>query len=150
MTLKQHVAVSAVSAVAVGVFFRSSSAAAACLSCGVLVDLDHFIDFWMNRGFKLNPGEFFDFCYYGTSPTFVDLLHGWEYVPLLAGLIALPGWRNVAIGATVGYSLHLLGDQIFNRHLHRYTYFLSYRIYHRFDSRRIVLSNPFVGGAEGS
>jgi hypothetical protein len=150
MTLGQHGAVSAVAAAAVGVFLHSFPAAAACFACGVLVDLDHFVDFWMNRGFSLSAREFFDFCYYGTSPTFVDLLHGWEYLATLLCLIAVAPGRNVMVGLTTGYALHLLGDQIFNRHLHRYTYFLSYRIYHRFDSRRIVLFNPFVSGAERS
>jgi membrane-bound metal-dependent hydrolase YbcI (DUF457 family) len=146
MTLKQHVVVSAASGVALGFGLSSFSAAAACVLVGVFVDLDHYLDFWMNRGFRLNPREFFDFCYYGTSPTFVALLHGWEYVPLLAGATVMSAWRPELVGALVGYALHLLGDQLFNRHLHRWTYFISYRIYHGFDSGSIVLSNPFSRG----
>lgn len=144
-----HAVVSAGAAAVTAIALRSWSAGAACFLAGVLVDLDHYVDFWMNHGLVLSPRRFFEFCYYGDSPTFVDLLHGYEYIPPLLWLCTVPGMRDVGIGLTVGYSLHLLCDQLFNRHLHRWTYFLAYRAFHRFDSKRIVLFNPFVGEAKG-
>jgi hypothetical protein len=125
---------------------RSWIAGLSCCLTGILIDLDHFLDFWINRGFSLSPRKFLDFCYYGTSTKFYDILHGYEFVPLLWWLSTQPPLREAGVGLLVGYSLHLLGDQFFNTHLNRWTYFLSYRLFHRFESSRIVLRNPFVYG----
>jgi hypothetical protein len=125
---------------------RSWIAGLSCCLAGILIDLDHFLDFWINRGFSLSPRKFLDFCYYGTSTKFYDILHGYEFVPLLWWLSTQPALYEAGLGLLVGYSLHLLGDQFFNTHLNRWTYFLSYRLFHRFESSRIVLHNPFLHG----
>jgi hypothetical protein len=127
-----------------GVLLRSWATGLSCCLAGVLIDLDHFLDLWLNRGFSLSPKKLLDFCYYGSSRKFYDILHGYEYVPLLAWASTVPGWSAIGWGVTVGYTLHLIGDQCYNTHLHPGTYFLSYRAYHRFESSRIVLHNPFL------
>jgi hypothetical protein len=147
MSPAQHAVVSAGASIVTGVATGSLAAGVSCFVIGVFIDLDHYLDFWMNHGVVLSPARFLDFCYHGTSPTFVDLLHAWEYVPVLLWCCTLPALTPVAWGLTAGYVLHLLGDQLFNRHLSRWTYFVSYRLFHRFDSRKIVLYNPFLPGS---
>jgi hypothetical protein len=141
---KQHFAVSIGSGVILAALLRSWTAGLACFTAGVFIDLDHFIDFWLNRGFSLDPAKLLDFCYYGTSKKFFDVLHGWEYVPLLLWVSTGSRASHIGWGVTVGYTLHLIGDQFFNTHLHPCTYFISYRAFHRFESSRIVLKNPFL------
>ncbi len=143
MSPKQHAAVSVGCGVVLGVVMRSWAAGTACCAAGVLIDLDHFFDFWLNRGFSLSPRKLLDFCYCGTSKKFYDILHGYEYIPLLAWASTFPGWSRIGLGLTVGYAVHLAGDQCYNTHLNRWTYFLTYRALHRFDASRIVLHNPF-------
>jgi hypothetical protein len=123
---------------------RSWIGGLSCCLTGILIDLDHFVDFWINRGFSLNPRKLLDFCYHGSSAKFYDILHGYEFVPLLWWLSTCLPFREAGLGLVVGYSLHLLGDQFFNTHLNRWTYFLSYRLFHRFESSKIVLHNPFL------
>ncbi len=127
---------------------RSWTAGISCCLMGVLIDLDHLFDFWLNRGFSLSPRKFFEFCYYGTSKKFYDLLHGYEFIPLYAWMTTLPGFKEIGWGLLVGYTLHLLGDQFFNTHLNRWTYFFLYRLFHRFESDKIVLYNPFTASQE--
>ncbi len=122
-----------------GLLMRSWVAGVSCFVVGVAVDLDHFLDLWINRGFSLSYRQLVEFCYRGSSPTFYDVLHAYEYIPLLLWLTTIPSFRNLGWGLTVGYVLHLLGDQFYNTHLNRWTYFLTYRLYHRFDSSKIVL-----------
>ncbi len=140
MTPSQHAAVSAGSGIILSLVLRSWAAGLSCFLIGVFIDVDHFFDFWINRGFSLNIKSFLDFCCFGTSPTFYIILHGYEYIPFYLWLSMIPAQNPWGWGLTVGYVLHLLGDQFFNRHLNRWTYFLTYRLFHRFDSTRIVLS----------
>jgi hypothetical protein len=139
----QHVEVSLGSGVVLGLLTQSWISGLACALMGTLIDLDHYVDFWVNRGFSLSPRRFFDFCYHGSSRKFYDLLHGYEFIPLWWGVTALPGLEEWGLGLTVGYTLHLLCDQFFNTHLNRWTYFFTYRLIHRFEASKIVLYHPF-------
>jgi len=138
--LSHHVAVSVGSGILLGAILRSWVAGVSCCLVGVFIDLDHLLDFWIERGFSLSPGKFFDFCFHGTSRRFFDILHGYEFIPFMAWITTLPASRDLGWGLTVGYTLHLLGDQIFNTHLHRWTYFFTFRLYHRFDWKKIALA----------
>ncbi|NWG12162.1 MAG: hypothetical protein HXY20_01365 [Acidobacteria bacterium] len=144
MAPSQHLTISVGSGVILGLLTRSWIAGVSCSLVGVLVDLDHFIDFWLNRGLSLDIQEFFEFNYYGNSRRFFDFLHGYELIPLLWYLTSLAGWPNARLGLTLGYAIHLLGDQFFNTHLNRWTYFLAYRLYHGFDAVRIVRRRPLT------
>ncbi|HYK87986.1 MAG TPA: hypothetical protein VE398_04420 [Acidobacteriota bacterium] len=146
MTPNQHAAVSVSSGLFLGVILRSWAAGLSCCLIGIFIDLDHLLDYWINRGFSLNIRDFLDFCYHGTSPTFYVILHGYEFIPAYLWLTTIPVLRPFGWGLTVGYSLHLLGDQFFNNHLNRWTYFFSFRLFHRFSSSHIVLSKPFWPG----
>ena len=143
MTPDQHATTSVGSGVILGVLMHSWGAGVACCAIGIFIDVDHFIDFWINRGFRLNIKEFLDFCYYGKTDKFYDILHGYEYIPFYWWLSTLPGFHSIGWGLTVGYVVHLLCDQFFNTHLSRWTYFLTYRLVHGFRASQIVLRNPF-------
>ena len=134
----QHAIVSVGSGILLGGLLRSWTAGISCCLIGMLVDVDHLFDFWLNRGLSLDRGEFFDFCYYGKSRKFFAIFHGYEFIPVLSAATALSGWDAVGWGLTAGYVIHILSDQLFNTHLNGWTYFLSYRLYHRFDSAKIV------------
>jgi membrane-bound metal-dependent hydrolase YbcI (DUF457 family) len=138
----QHVTISVGSGVILGMLSRSWVAGTACCLVGIFVDLDHYLDYWLNRGFSLNVKKLMDFCYNGTSRKFYDVLHAYEYIPFLCWLAFTPGYRNLGLGMTVGYILHILGDQFFNSHLNRWTYFMTYRILHRFEWSSIAMSRP--------
>ena len=147
MKPQHHLLLSAGSGTMLGVLLSSWKTGVSCGLIGILIDLDHWVDFWIDRGFSLDTKAFFDFCYRGTSRKFYDILHGYEYHLPLLWLASRPGWSDVGIGLCVGYALHLLADQFSNTHLNRWTYFLTFRILHRFEFSRIVLG-PASHGME--
>ena len=100
---------------------RSWVAGLSCCLVGICVDVDHYFDLWLNRGFTVSPKKLLDFCYKGESRKFYDILHGYEYIPLLFLLATLPRYRALGWGMTTGYILHIVGDQLFNTHLRRST-----------------------------
>jgi hypothetical protein len=143
LTPDQHVTISVGSGVILGLLLRSWVAGISCCLIGIFIDIDHIFELWLNRGFSLDPRKLFDFCYNGTSKKFYDILHGYEYIPLYLWTCTIPGCRNLGWGLTTGYTLHLIADQLYNTHLNRWTYFLTYRAYHGFRFEKMVLYNPF-------
>ena len=139
----RHLAVSAASGAILTLWLHSWVAGITCTIVGVFVDIDHFLDFWLTCGFSLNLKRFLDFSYYGTSRRFLVIFHAYEYIPVCLWLATFPEIRYFGWGLTSGYVLHLLCDQVGNRGLHRYTYFLSYRLVQRFEFRKLVLRRPF-------
>ena len=140
----QHVTISVGSGVILGMLLRSWVAGISCCLVGIFIDIDHYFDLWLNRGFTLSPKKLLDFCYNGETKRFFAILHGYEFIPLLCWLGTIPGLKNLAWGLTLGYTVHIVGDQLFNTHLNRWTYFLTYRILMGFKSKNIVLSRPYA------
>jgi hypothetical protein len=147
MSPRNHLLISSVAAASAGWHLQSWTTAAACLIAGTLVDMDHYIDFWLNHGFHWRPSELLDFCNYGSSQRFLALLHAWELIPLLLWSAWLPGWYgDAATGIALGYTLHLIADQLGNRHLNPWCYFILYRAWHKFEHGRMVLYYPLPHG----
>ncbi|MSQ15578.1 MAG: hypothetical protein EXR50_06925 [Dehalococcoidia bacterium] len=79
---------------------------------GVLVDLDHVVDWaWAKR----DPA----------TKHYVVPLHGWEFLPLL--------YYFASRTAFFSYLAHLTFDQVFNNVRTWASYSLLYRAFHRFD-----------------
>ena len=103
----------------------------AAIGAGVLVDADHAVDYyyWFVRNRR-------DRVFY--------LLHGWEYLALLFFAAHVLTWNPLVLGAAVGYSTHLLGDQFANR-AYPLTYSLVYRVSRGFlidQVSRWVIDSP--------
>ena len=119
-----HTAVSA--AIGGGVWAATGSALAfpVAFSSGVLIDADHALDFY-NLYVKKDRRRLF------------LLLHGWEYGILGLVLIAA-GWHHpLLVAAVLGHLGHLTADQIDNRPVNVLAYFVAYRLYCRFDLKRL-------------
>ncbi len=96
----------------------------AAVAAGVLPDLDHLLDYfnWYVRRRNYH-------IYY--------LLHGWEYLVILAFTAALWSRNPIILGLTVGYASHIVGDYLVNRRNPLF-YFLFHRARHRFLRRRLT------------
>ena len=96
----------------------------AAVAAGVLPDLDHLLDYfnWYVRRRIYH-------IYY--------LLHGWEYLVILAFTAALLSWHPIILGVTVGYASHIVGDYLVNRRDPLF-YFLFHRARNRFLRRRLT------------
>lgn len=135
MLIKQHAAASTL--VAGGLFVISGSwqMAAASLVSGVLVDVDHTVEYAVEHGISWDFKRFLHLVYEAKYKRVFYLLHGWEW--LAVGLIAVSatGWTAWGSGLLVGYGQHLLLDQFGNRGTF-WSYSLLWRWKQGFDHGR--------------
>jgi hypothetical protein len=105
----------------------STLAIPTAVAAGVLVDLDHFIDFFDSKDEGRNCHMFRPF-------------HAWEY--FLAALVLLVlFWPNTLfLAALLGYLSHLAIDQLTNR-VHPLAYLLVFRASRGFRRRHLT---PFL------
>lgn len=108
----------------------------ACVLAGILIDLDHFIDYFWYEGLRLDLRDFQRACEETRFDKTLLVLHSWE---LLAAAWGLSLWvfpNPVFRGIIVGLSLHMVCDQLRNEPF-PLAYFLGYRAAVRFDAARI-------------
>ncbi|MEA1926868.1 MAG: hypothetical protein U9N73_01575 [Candidatus Auribacterota bacterium] len=137
MKLHHHTALSLFSSIILYFFTRSFSAAAACFLSGIFIDLDHFFEYFYAFGFRdISLRKFFQAADDHAYQKFFLFLHSYELVAiswlLTFTLIPYP-WM---LGLSIGITLHIIADQIYNPCDYR-TYFLSFRILHRFEGDRL-------------
>ncbi len=117
---------------------RSAPAGVVFFVVGVLMDVDHLIDYLRLFRFRpLSSSVFRDMAAHMTSGQRIYLvLHGYEVVALVWLVLAAVGFPF--IGAILGSSvlLHLVLDQCTNE-VTPFAYFLSYRIVKRFRVEHI-------------
>lgn len=100
---------------------------------GILIDLDHFFDYFRHYGFKLNIADFFGHTYLASGKMFVPL-HSWELVVILWTLSL---WVKWVIPVASGITLHLMVDQFLSHRKDPLIYFITYRLYHRFELNKL-------------
>ena len=93
------------------------------VTTGVLVDLDHVIDFFDSRDQGRRSHMFRPF-------------HAWEYLLLALVLLLTFSQHPLFLVAFLGYLSHLLLDQFANQ-VHPLAYFIVYRAAHRFRRRQL-------------
>ena len=128
MKLSRHIAVSSAISALIFAATRSVAVSVSTLLTGIFIDVDHVFEYFREYGFKPDVQHFFH--------TFTDtqyeklylFMHAWEWMVLLFTAAALTHWNEYAIGIAVGYSQHLVLDQIFNRCMPG-TYSVIYRIH---------------------
>lgn len=114
-------------------FSRSIAASLFCIFSGVLVDLDHFLDYAINSGMKrFTFKEMYWACL--NLPHLKEeseikkvylLLHAWEIVVILWIVYILT--RNIySLALAIGYTEHLILDTV-ARAFHPLAYSLIYR-----------------------
>ena len=119
MKASGHALVGAVGGVVVGAATNSPLAGLVTLLTGVLVDLDHIVEIWLWVIRKVKPTRLFVF------------LHAWEGLVGLLVVMVFVGNNPLLVGLTVGYGLHVIGDNVFNRARHL-AYFFTWRLCHGF------------------
>ena len=79
------------------------------------IDVDHFIDFWLARGFSLDLIEFFSIQYFDEAGRAMVLFHGWEYM-LFFGYLGFKKnkiknkWHSPFTAISMGMLPHLIWD----------------------------------------
>jgi hypothetical protein len=121
MNVYRHAAVSFAAGALLFIIFRKLQMSIACFLSGVLIDLDHIFDYYMNHelrsklGYLIAPRKFFKFlssdysknesCYKVYKP-----LHSVELLIFVLFLFIFRVWSDVATGALVGFLIHIVMD----------------------------------------
>lgn len=109
---------------------------------GVLIDLDHFIDYFLAFGWQFRLEYFIKGYQFLASDKIYILFHGWEYAVLLAAIAWFIKF-NIKLKAAVvalafGMFFHLSIDAIANEGAQLKTYSIIYRAKNNFDLRQLV------------
>jgi hypothetical protein len=112
--------------------FRSTGLALGSFCTGVFIDLDHWVDYFRDYGFPKSLGHFFDAAYDRTYSQAHLPLHGWEWLAVGAAVTWCTSGNEWVLGALVGWTHHLVADQVMNRPS-RWGYSLLYRWKTGFD-----------------
>lgn len=115
--------------------------AAASIAAGVLVDLDHVIDYLIEYGFLLDRRLFFRSFSEGLYRKIYILLHGWEWIAISWIAAALSGWNVWLSGIVIGLAHHMITDHFVNG-ASPLGYSLLWRIAHRWDPLQAFSRDP--------
>ena len=129
-------------AAALYAYSRSVPEAASCFLSGVLIDLDHVVDFHLFSGERFSLVNFFSWCYESRWRKVTLILHSYE---LFGILCAVAYYLDSAVlqGIIWGAGLHLLLDQLANPRTYRLSpwfYLLGYRMAMGFRRDKLQLS----------
>lgn len=121
------------------VLLKTNNAIYACtfLLSGILIDLDHLVDYFIFFKSRFNLVDFFN-CTYLKSKKAYLFLHSWELVFIVLTLAAY--FKSQVLWLFfLSLSLHLTIDNVQRKNL--FAYFLLYRIYKKFDAVIIFPEN---------
>ena len=129
---------SVISAATSGVFYyytHSWVGAAACFLSGIFIDIDHILDFIINK--KRLPRDYADlwsFCAEEKDGKLYLFLHSYELFIIFWILFFYYPWNDLWAGILIGMTVHVLSDQAANP-LRPGMYCLAYRVKHNFSKK---------------
>ena len=140
-----HVMISGGVTLVFALWVKSTGALVACFLSGILIDLDHYFDYYLARKeLPLNFKKLVDFCHNNYHSKLYIFLHSYELLFLLWFSIYYFSLGAVWLGAAVGFTAHIICDEIVNP-LRPLSYFLTYRIKQNF-SRKILFKKGYFDG----
>lgn len=137
MKLSHHIAVSSVISCILYILFKSWGLTIASFVTGIFIDLDHYIDYLIDRGAPFNIREFFHSIYEETLKKIYLIFHGWEWSIILLLLGWSSGWNHWIVGVMIGYGHHMVLDALLNTHWPVLGYSLLWRWKRNFVSEAI-------------
>lgn len=127
---------------AVAFYFRSVTCGVVSFLAGVMIDIDHLFDYWMEYGFRRFTVKRFYTCSYRVRYDRLTLIfHSYELIIILWLMIGVFSLSNIWKAVAIGLTQHLLFDHfrnLFNGKLDRFGYFLTFRLKNKFKTDRIA------------
>jgi hypothetical protein len=128
-----HLIVSSFAFMLIYIFFKSWKLAILAFLSGILIDLDHFIDYFLIYKTDFNFEKFFNGYQFIESKKVYVFLHGWEWLAIILLIGFLTKEMEPALAMVVGIFGHLAVDQILSFKNVPLFYFLTYRYLKKFD-----------------
>jgi hypothetical protein len=129
MKLRDHTVISTVTGGAIYFISKSPVLAASTVLAGIFLDLDHFYDYFINVGFRINIKDLFQKCKDYQLRKFYVPLHSYEFIFILAVINCFYP-TQAGLGILLGSSIHLIADLTRN-----YVYFPAYSFIYRWTKK---------------
>lgn len=107
---------------------------------GILIDLDHLVDYYAHYGFTLNMTNIYNRLYKRKVDRFFLLLHSLEAILILWFVIYSLNLNNLWLAIAIGITLHILFD-LFTNPMRLSSYFLACRIARGFKKDKLLKPN---------
>ena len=121
----------------VGWFFRSAPCGVITFIAGTMIDIDHFLDFYLHQPFTLNLKKIYAAHESRVLPKAYIILHSYELFAALWLAIYFFSLGRYWQAAAIGFTQHFILDIITNP-VHTLGYFLTYRAIKKFRSDLIL------------
>ena len=130
-----HVIISGGVTAVFSIWVKSWGALAACFLCGIFIDLDHHIDYFLTTGkITLSYQKLVSFFHDHERPKVYLFFHSYELQALLWASIFLFDLNAVWMGAAIGLSTHMVCDEFANP-IKPMAYFFTFRATKGFEGR---------------
>ncbi|MFH1201369.1 MAG: hypothetical protein V1674_00550 [Candidatus Omnitrophota bacterium] len=123
----QHIIITLPFSAAIYLYFNSLGSALILFFSGILIDLDHILDYRLNGRYRANLKEFYLFCLEKQFDRIFLIFHSLDVILFLWILITVFKLNIYWIALTVGLSLHIILDLLTNG-VYPPAYFLVYRM----------------------
>ena len=137
MKLRSHVIASIIFSTLFFVVFKSWTIATVSFFSGVLIDIDHVFDYFLEFRKRFEVKEFFDVHHNRKILFFMAIFHSWELLALLSICAFLMSWSPWIVGTIIGFTQHIVLDQIFNKSC-KWTYSFFWRMKNNFNFNNII------------
>ncbi len=119
-----------------GIAFNSFGCAGLSFIAGVVIDADHFIDYYLNHPFTLKLSRIYDtFEKRGLAKLYI-LLHSYEMLIILWLSIYVFSMSASWIALAIGLTQHIIFD-VFTNPIRISGYFFIYRLWNGFKKEMI-------------
>ena len=135
-----HISLSTILSGILYAVFRSWELSITAFIFGTIIDIDHIIDYVMERGLSFHVKSFFTFFYQENHNRITLLLHGWEWFLALGIAVFVTNYNTAVTGAFIGYGHHIISDYFYSK-AGIQAYSLAWRWNKRFDSKIIFPRN---------
>jgi hypothetical protein len=137
MKIQGHILTSAGISGVLYFLLRSVPGALTCFIVGVFIDLDHLLDYAVNHGPRLRWRHFFAVFREHIFTKVLVLLHAWEWVLLLLGIVWLTDRHPASVGAFIGFLSHMVLDKLTNENRPG-AYFITWRLLRGFAAEAFL------------
>ena len=114
MKFSHHIAVSTVVSGILYLILKSWSLTIASFLSGIFLDLDHYIDYFIELGSPFDIRKFFHSIYEERLNKIYLIFHGWEWSIVLLLLAWSTDWNPWITGVLIGYGQHMVLDARYN------------------------------------
>lgn len=115
MKLKSHITVSIIFSAFLFAISKSWIIFTSSFIGGVLIDIDHILDYSREHGIDLRIKQFYERFHRKEVTRVWIILHSWELLLLMSICAFLMGWNPWIVGTIIGLTQHIILDQIFNK-----------------------------------